>query len=99
MKTEHTTAQGPHEAGVREPADNRARPDDPALQALGFTEETVDPGALLDGRSKATAWGLGVAGIVAFSALALGAIAALDWLIPYLRYLYLVMLGSGSADM
>lgn len=103
MKDEHTAAatneqalrtRGPIEAagGAGGPADVRD------VRELGLEEVEVDPLEPLSPKTKLTAWGLGIGGAVAFASLALGAIVVIDWLIPYVRYLYLLWLGSGSAD-
>ncbi|GAA1318506.1 hypothetical protein ACFSWE_07260 [Leucobacter albus] len=77
-------------------------PGNGALHELGLDALPETPSiaaeAHLPGRTKLTAWGLGIAGVLAFATLTLGAIAAVDWAIPYLRYLYLVLLGSGGSE-
>ncbi|GAA2842894.1 hypothetical protein FB468_0901 [Leucobacter komagatae] len=71
---------------------------DPGLHELGIDAPTATTTGPLEGRTKLAAWGLGIAGSLAFVTLVVGAIAVVNFALPYVHYAYLALVGAGGQD-
>ena len=69
---------------------------DPGLHELGIDAPPATLAGPIEGRTKLAAWGLGIAGSIAFLTLVVGAIAVVDFALPYLHYAYLAFVGAGG---
>ncbi|MFF8818137.1 hypothetical protein ACF07D_09100 [Leucobacter sp. NPDC015123] len=70
---------------------------DPGLHELGIDVPLAGDTGPVEGRTKLAAWGLGVAGTLAFATLVVGAIAVVNWALPYVHYIYLALVGGGQS--
>lgn len=71
---------------------------DPGLHELGIDAPPATLAGPIEGRTKLAAWGLGIAGSLAFVTLVVGAIAVVNFALPYLHYAYLAFVGAGGQD-
>lgn len=70
---------------------------DPGLHELGIDDAPAADTEPVEGRTRLAAWGLGLAGTLAFATLVVGAIAVVNWALPYVHYIYLALVGGGQS--
>ena len=71
---------------------------DLGLRELGIDAPAADAAEPVAGRTRLAAWGLAIAGTAAFATLVVGAIAVVNWALPYVHYAYLAILGGGVQE-